>query len=162
LFDQNANKKINIIDIEMNNVNATDNITEELSKLLRQEKEKNDNNNNNNDDSDDDAILETPVTETREKNTDNNNNINDKLSSKDIVSAVSDLRSDTLKILEMLTELNSEVNMLKDRFNRLENKKNNNNDSLDEMQEQIDKILSVKLDGLKQKIKKNLKSSHRK
>lgn len=144
--------------IEMNNTDAADNITEELSKLLRQSKEKDKKKDKeDNYDSDNEMILETPVTDV-DIDEDNIKNDNDKLSSKDLINAVSDLRIDTLKILEMLTELNTEIDLIKERLNKIEqsgNKKNINN--VDDMQEQIDKILSVKLDEFKLKLKKNMK-----
>lgn len=151
MFDQNINLNIGIKFIDMDNIDPNDNITEELSKLLRDSKEKKTDLENNNE-SDNNIILDTP-TDIDDKDEDGKLN-------KDLTNAVSDLRLDTLKILEMLTDLNSEIDLLKERVNKVEHSiQRKKTDNIDEIQEQLDKVLAVKFDQIKQKINKNMKSS---
>lgn len=141
----------------------TDNITEELSKLLRQSKDikkKNEEDNeeeedNDNYDSDNDLNLDTNIQERV-----------DKISVKDLVNAVTDLKSDTLQILQLLDVLNSEVDLIKERLSKLEHNNHSNKNSsneIEKIQERMDKVLSVKLDEFNLKFSKinKLKSKNK-
>lgn len=71
---------------------------------------------------------------------------------------LTDLKMDTLKIFEMINTINIEIQLLK----KVMVKKNKQSDipNLDSMQENIDKILSIKLDEFSSKIHNRLYDSN--
>jgi len=121
-------------------------ITEELSKLLRNTKEDNNVNDYNDDvdkyDSDNDDLLMGTGTDGL---------------TKELATAVSELKMDTLNILELLNVLNTEIDTIKDKINNIEQNNNTSESSsteIDKIQERMDKILSVKLDEYNLKFSK--------
>ncbi len=132
----------------MSNTEA-ENITEELSNLLRQSKQ-----NNNYKDESDGELSEPELNVSEIADSDDENNNNDSMNT-ELKNAITDLRKDILNILEMLNALNSETEIIKEKINNMEN--NKSKVDTNDIQEQIDKILSVKLDELTQKVNKKIK-----
>lgn len=140
----------------MNTNTDTDDLTEELSKLLSSDNDKK--NIKSKKDKKSKKITKTETESSSYSDSDTESNKTDKksrekLSSKDLISAVAELRMDTVKIMEMLNCLNNEINALKKNKNYAHS---DDSDFASTCQEQVDKILSNKIDEFSLRVDKKM------